>query len=64
MIQTETLIKKIQGLSTRQQTEVQDFVDFLVQKDDKKFVEAAMKTSEKAFEQVWDNEEDSVYDQL
>lgn len=64
MIQTETLIKKIQGLPMQQQTEVQDFVDFLVQKDDRKFVEAAMKTSEAAFEKVWDNEEDAVYDEL
>ncbi len=32
--------------------------------DDGKLVESAAKLSEKVFEKIWDNDEDSVYDDL
>ncbi len=70
-MQTEGLIEKIRDLPFRRQEEVEDFVDFLAQKvdflaqkEEQKLVQTAMKMSENSFEQVWDNEEDSVYDKL
>ena len=63
-MQTEILIEKIKHLSTPRQVEVADFVEFLTQKEERKLVESAMKMSEESFSEVWDNEEDSVYDKL
>ena len=63
-MQTEILIEKIRHLPPQRQAEVEDFVDFLVLKEEQKLTHAAMKMSEKSFEKVWDNEEDAVYDKL
>ncbi|MCT7988267.1 hypothetical protein NG794_07785 [Laspinema sp. D6] len=46
-------------------TEVEDFVDFLLEKQDQiRLSRAAAKLSETAFSKIWDNEEDADYDQL
>lgn len=63
-MQNEKLIEKINGLPPERVAEVEDFVDFISQRDERRLVQAATKLSEDAFRQVWDNEEDSVYDQL
>jgi len=63
-MQTDILIEKIKHLPSQRQAEVENFVDFLTQKDEQKLVRTAMKMSEKSFEKIWDNEEDAVYDQL
>lgn len=63
-MQTETLIEKIRHLPPQRQAEVENFVDFLTQKDEQKLRQSAMKMSEKSFEKVWDNDEDAVYDKL
>ena len=63
-MQTEILIEKIKHLPPQRQVEVENFVDFLTQKDEQKLVQSAMKMSEKSFEKVWDNDEDAVYDKL
>jgi len=63
-MQTETLIEKIKHLPPQRQAEVENFVDFLAQKDEQALVQAAMKMSEKSLEKIWDNDEDSVYDKL
>jgi hypothetical protein len=63
-MQAEILIEKIKGLPPQRQAEVEDFVDFLSEREEQNLVDTAMKMSEKAFEQIWDNEEDSVYDKL
>ncbi len=63
-MQPETLIEKILNLPPERISEVEDFVDFLAQRDDQRLVQAATRMSENAFEQVWDNEEDAAYDQL
>jgi hypothetical protein len=63
-MQVESLIEKIKRLSPEHLTEVEDFVDFLVERENRRLVAAAMKLSEEALRQVWDNDEDSVYDQL
>jgi hypothetical protein len=60
----EELIEKIRNLPPERVAEVEDFVDFIAQRDERRLVQAATKLSEDAFRQVWDNEEDSVYDQL
>ncbi|MGA9995610.1 MAG: DUF2281 domain-containing protein [Pyrinomonadaceae bacterium] len=58
----EELIEKIKSLPPERLAEVEDFVDFIAQRDERRLVQAATKLSEDAFGQVWDNEEDSVYD--
>ena len=63
-MQTKTLVEKIKQLPLQRIVEVEDFVDFLVQREERKLVQSATKLSEDAFHKVWDNEEDSVYDEL
>jgi len=62
---TDTLIRKIQRLPQNKITEVENFVDFLSQREqDHALVHAATKLSESAFQEVWDNPDDADYDQL
>ena len=63
-MQTETLVEKIKQLPPQRIAEVEDFVDFLAQREERKLVQSAMKLSENSFRKVWDNEEDAVYDEL
>jgi hypothetical protein len=63
-MQVEDLIEKIKGLPPERIAEVEDFVDFLSQRDDRRLVRDAIKLSEGSFRQVWDNEEDAAYDSL
>lgn len=63
-MQNERLIEKINTLPPERIAEVEDFVDFIALRDERKLVEAATKLSEDSFKTVWDNEEDAVYDQL
>ncbi len=59
------LLEKIRALPAEKLAEVEDFVDFLRQRDDdRQLTQAAAKLSENAFLRVWDNDEDAVYDQL
>ncbi len=63
--QERILIQKIRTLSPDKITEVEDFVDFLSQRNrDRKFLQASNKLSEDAFRKVWDNPEDDAYDNL
>lgn len=63
--QEKVLIEKIRTLSPEKIGEVEDFVDFLRQRNqDRLLTQAAMRLSEKAFGRVWDNAEDEAYDQL
>lgn len=62
---SNALIEKISTLPREKVAEVEDFVDFLRQRDnDRRLVQAAARLSEEAFRKVWDNSEDAVYDQL
>ena len=63
-MQVETLIEKIKNLPPERIAEVEDFVDFLAQRHERRLVQAATKLSERSFQQVWDNEEDAAYDRL
>jgi hypothetical protein len=61
----KALIEKIRSLSPERIEEVEDFVDFLRQRDeDRPLVRAASKLSENAFQKVWDNPDDAEYDRL
>jgi hypothetical protein len=61
---SEELIEKIRNLPPERVAEVEDFVDFIAQRDERRLVQAASNLSKEAFSRVWDNEEDSVYDRL
>ena len=61
----QDLIEKIRMLSPEKLVEIQDFVDFLSQRDrDTQLLRAGNKLSEEAFTKVWDNPEDAAYDNL
>jgi len=61
----QRLIEKIRALPPDKVLEVEDFIDFIKQRNlDRELIHAAARLSEKAFEQVWDNPEDAAYDLL
>lgn len=61
----QVLLEKIRNLPPNKVMEVEDFVDFLLERtQDRQLVAAATKFSEKLFCRVWDNSEDADYDQL
>lgn len=59
------LIDKLESLPPERIAEVEDFIDFLTTRSqDDRLTKSAMKASEPAFDTVWDNADDAVYDQL
>jgi hypothetical protein len=63
----QRLIEKIRKLSSTRIVEIEDFIDFLSQREsqsDTSLTLAASKLSEAAFSKVWDNPEDAAYDDL
>ncbi len=61
----QILMEKIRSLPPERIAEVEDFVDFLLQRDeDRLLVKVAAKLSEGAFRKVWDNPDDAEYDRL
>jgi len=61
----KNLMEKIITLPPEKVAEVEDFVDFLrLRLEDRRLTRAAMKLSEEAFQMVWDNPDDAVYDKL
>jgi len=61
----QTLIEKISDLPPDRIAEVEDFVDFIRQRDmDRSLARAAAEASAPAFALVWDNPEDAAYDAL
>ncbi len=61
--QAWSLIEKIRALPSERVAEVEDFVDFLHQRnEDHCLTQAAGKLSEGAFQKIWDNPEDDDYD--
>ena len=57
--QATRLIGKIAALPSERVAQVEDFVDFL---HDRERVRAISATSETAFGGIWDNPEDAAYD--
>ena len=65
MTTEQVLIDKIKRLPPQRMAEVEDFVDFLRgREDEQRLTHAAAKASEPSFAEVWDNNEDAVYDRM
>ena len=61
----ERILEKIKRLPPEKAAEVEDFVDFLSQREsEREFVRVASRLSEETFGKVWDNETDADYDRL
>jgi hypothetical protein len=61
----QTLIGKLEALPPERVNEVEDFIDFIKQRDlDRQLTRAARRLAEQSFANVWDNPDDAVYDQL
>jgi len=59
------ILSKMRELSPEKVAEVEDFVDFLRQRqEERQLTHAATKMSEKAFAEVWSNPDDAAYDRL
>lgn len=63
--QIEQMLEKLERLSPDRLAEVDDFIDFLRERDqDQRLRRDYARASEAAFAKVWDNDEDAVYDEL
>jgi hypothetical protein len=61
----QALLDKLKTLSPERRAEVEAFVDFLrVQEQDRALSRSALRVAEPAFAEVWNNDEDAVYDRL
>ncbi len=64
-INTKILIEKIHALSPERLAEVDDFVEFLRLKEQRRLlINPAAKISESVFTKIWDNSDDEAYDAL
>jgi hypothetical protein len=58
-------MEKLRSLPPEKLAEVEDFVDFLRERtEDRRLIHSATSLSEKAFQKVSDNRDDSEYDRL
>jgi uncharacterized membrane protein len=63
--QIEQVAHKLQTLSQERITEVEDFIDFLKQRDESlHLTQSAMNITEPLLSNLWNNTEDAEYDQL
>ena len=63
--QIEQVTHKLQTLSQERIAEVEDFIDFLKQRDeDLQLTRSTMKISEQLLANLWDNADDAEYDRL
>ena len=61
----QQVLHKLQLLPLERLATVEDFIDFLYQKDqERELMQAAIITAEASFKRVWDNPEDADYDNL
>jgi uncharacterized protein DUF2281 len=61
----QVLLEKLKALPPERRAEVEDFIDFLQNREaDHRLVRAAARASEPAFKAVWDNPDDAEYDRL
>ena len=63
----QRLLAKIRKLSATKVVEIEDFIDFLYEREsqsDANLTLAATKLSEATFAKVWDNPEDAAHDNL
>jgi len=59
----QRFLKELEGLSEEKINEVYDFIAFLRERE-KLSTPMITKLSEPSFNRIWDNEEDSAYDDL
>ena len=65
MPNAQALMEKIESLPAERIAEIEDFVDFIREREqERSIVRAAGATSAPAFAAVWNNPEDDVYDAL
>ena len=63
--QVEQVVQKLLALTPNRIDEVEDFIDFLGQRDtDKQLTRTAMTVSESGLNMLWDNPDDAEYDKL
>ena len=63
--QFRELIDKLETLPPERIDEVEDFIDFLKQREsERQLTRAAAKTSEPSLQEVWANPDDAIYDTL
>lgn len=61
----QALLDKLKALPPERRAEVEDFIDFLQDREiDQRLVHATMQGSRPAFNTVWDNPDDAEYDRL
>lgn len=61
----QALLEKLMQLPAQRQAEVEEFVDFLREREaERQLVSASAGLSEAAFAEVWNNAEDEAYDRL
>jgi hypothetical protein len=64
-LQAQLVLEKLELLSPERLAEVEDFIDFLCQRDTKQQLKKDFtQASEPALAKVWDNEEDAIYDHV
>lgn len=62
---SQKLLEKIKRLPPEKAAEVEDFVDFLSQREsERELARSTAQLSENAFGKAWDNEDDADYDRL
>ena len=61
----EEIQHKLEQLAPDRLAEVEDFIDFLRERDlDRQLRQDHAQASEAAFAKIWDNDSDAVYDEL
>lgn len=65
-VHEQALLEKLRHLPPEQVVEVENFVDFLAQRqtEDRRLTQAASQVAEPAFARIWDNPDDADYDRL
>jgi len=63
--QLEHVTQKLRTLSTERVAEVEDFIDFLRERDsERQLVKDTAAVSERSLNAIWDNDADAAYDRL
>jgi len=63
--QLQYMLEKLEHLSPERLAEVEDFIDFLQQRDsDRRLQQDFAQGSSAVFAKAWDNDDDAAYDRL
>lgn len=64
-VQVQHILQKLEHLSPERQAEVEDFIEFLHQRDHEQQERKDFALASNAsFAKVWDNDDDAIYDTL